>query len=1436
METNSVAQPSVSRKNGTETVGSQPSTTSKIEPGTRNEDCRKRNIVSESSYYGDTSVEAISAKVQEARPARRSSLKPVLETEVITTASAPQTGATDMKPQHRRNSGQKENGDTNKNRREVGTLILEGLMPSDATLTFQDTKDDDRVAKVAEPEEVVPSSQSTIVGVPASMSGTKRVESENRPEQELVKVLERLGKDNETNGSRKAQKAAGEQEIRQKTTSEQKTTPSKVNGEKMPVAEEPIITAAASASTKAVKHPLPKRAEKPVTPGKCNVTGVQYPCGRSSYYGGEGTKKVTKSSRGKLKVADDSIADVHEGFLLNENEIRRLLEQNHGEESKPKPKTTLDGPSQRGQGLPPRQPATVSRRIRQSVQLNDNIVESDGASKEPSPLRHRKSLQPLPGDEKGRKKDSQSKYRPASSPSQVEYQDTSRRRQTRYYRCYRDSSSDISRQGVKDEDKGMSRYSPGPSFREEMTSSTAHEGRWKGTRLLQERGRTKKNLHALDSDYSDGSGDRGEGWDEEDEDSGSWSYVSTKGSSSRKRAEQQNMGYTSDEEEATRSFSVMDYGHSSDKSFRSGPEVKRSSGPPTLDDVRKARRSGANRRSRSTMSRVMEDLPTASQLQQCGAVIAVFGGTNPDDYSNHMTGSAFLRYLPDDDVWEVCGQMPQPRSFHGVAYVSDRVYVVGGYGTDTTAQGDAVAAATCFRLDVFTMCWREMSPMRLGRACHALVTARGRLYVAGGKDHNGRITDSVETYDMEEDRWEHAPRLPRPLAAPAATFFQDRVWILGGIAQYSNGDCSTTKAVYQYDLNERRWFRQFELWTPLAYSLALTTDSGPDLWLWGGVGDREPSNSGEVRRWSPKHRAWEPRFTLDPPVRALCGASLEDRMYVIGGVTSGGGTATNRHVRYRSTERAPCLAAPFPVPVAGAAAVAIPGYSSRSKDVRPSEATDSDEAPNLKLRTVYRRYRQRRKLRGDDDDDDHSPARFPKTGVAESTRVLSSTFCDARVQKSDVSRETSPEFGTKEERLSLELRTPSRQSRRQKIVERDARLSRSPRLIDGYATLPSSVDPNLGLALILEDDKEQCGSRCSDTTLAIQSVRPCKTLPAKCAYTVLSFGGVDLSRTDCHEIGRLALYFHPLKNRWERLEPMPEPRNYHTAALVGDEVFIIGGHDPRVEQLEEMTSCSTTFCYSTASRTWSRRAAAPRARAFHACAVLKDRIYVIGGRDDSGRLVSSVDVYSPMMDAWTSFMDLPQCLMGAAATAFRDRLWILGGVTSSQKSFNGRPDLVVDNVLVVDVSERMYSDGVPLPFACAYAGVAATADKLWLCGGLSPADQRGRLKSVSSVYVLQEDQWVFYDVLALNRHALAAISFSDSFVLCFGGVTTTYEASVDDCELFYEGPGHGNLKVRPPPFALAGHSAVVLPPSTGRDSAFDPVAVWGRISVAAEAI
>ncbi|KAL1466491.1 hypothetical protein MTO96_042696, partial [Rhipicephalus appendiculatus] len=265
-----------------------------------------------------------------------------------------------------------------------------------------------------------------------------------------------------------------------------------------------------------------------------------------------------------------------------------------------------------------------------------------------------------------------------------------------------------------------------------------------------------------------------------------------------------------------------------------------------------------------------------------------------------------------------------------------------------------------------------------------------------------------------------------------------------------------------------------------------------------------------------------------------------------------------------------------------------------------------------------------------------------------------------------------------------------------------------------YQILAPSVDPNLGLALVLGDDDKTCSAPYSETAMVIDSIRRCKK-------------------------GQLVLYFGALKNAWEMLDPMPEPRNYHTASLVGDEVFIVGGCDPGRTLCDEMVASDSVFCFSTGQKSWTEKARLPESRAFHGAAVVGDQVYVVGGRDQNGSYLDTVAVYSPILNAWSVVLKLPVALMGAAVVEHQGRIWVLGGVAfeKNTESANCAKERLLDDVFIVDTRLRRCSKGPSLPFPRAFGAGAVCASQIWLCGGLTPSES-GKLVSTSNIHVLED--------------------------------------------------------------------------------------------------
>ncbi|KAL1426770.1 hypothetical protein MTO96_017998 [Rhipicephalus appendiculatus] len=759
---------------------------------------------------------------------------------------------------------------------------------------------------------------------------------------------------------------------------------------------------------------------------------------------------------------------------------------------------------------------------------------------------------------------------------------------------------------------------------------------------------------------------------------------------------------------------------------------------PLMGDFR-SRSNILLRRSTSSLHVGLRSLNQATEIQAERPVLVVLGGINPEDPMREDLGSAVLRYLFDGDQWQLCCFMPQARSYHTTAYVGNCIYVFGGFNLNA--------------LDY--------------QGPHAV---RLLLLPGHGEDDVEQvITDTVEYFDVDTVCWRSVPSLPRPLMASAAAYFESRIWILGGVT-YST---AVTDVVFEFDLPGRphiehkfmafgrSWFRSVDLWMPLAYSLALTTvdsSSGEQrLWLWGGM-DGNGRSVGELRWWKPDRRAWKSYFLLQHPRHAFCGAAIGDLMCIVGGTESRSSPAAsdaNTHVDVAVREVHTARSLPYPL--TGSSALAVPGLE-RPSSFRTAKQSDqeSTDGSAYKMRTVYRRYRQRVRVK---DEDEWTDSQFPAAGVYETTKILESTFDSSRIRRQEISREKSPTHGTKEERLALELRDDSRQRRKDLEKKREARRSEGAGRRHSYQILAPSVDPNLGLALVLGDDDKTCSAPYSETAMVIDSIRRCKKVTSSKTWGVLSFGGMDLHRPACHGTGQLVLYFGALKNAWEMLDPMPEPRNYHTASLVGDEVFI-GGCDPGRTLCDEMVASDSVFCFSTGQKSWTEKAKLPESRAFHGAAVVGDQVYVVGGRDQNGSYLDTVAVYSPILNAWSVVLKLPVALMGAAVVAHEGRIWVLGGVAFEKDtaSANSAKERLLDDVFIVDTRLRRCSKGPSLPFPRAFGAGAVCASQIWLCGGLTPSEN-GKLVSTSNIHVLEDGAWVFYDVLALNRHALAATSY-----------------------------------------------------------------------------
>jgi N-acetylneuraminic acid mutarotase len=126
--------------------------------------------------------------------------------------------------------------------------------------------------------------------------------------------------------------------------------------------------------------------------------------------------------------------------------------------------------------------------------------------------------------------------------------------------------------------------------------------------------------------------------------------------------------------------------------------------------------------------------------------------------------------------------------------------------------------------------------------------------------------------------------------------------------------------------------------------------------------------------------------------------------------------------------------------------------------------------------------------------------------------------------------------------------------------------------------------------------------------------------------------------------------YDPVTDKWEYKHDLNTPRGAPAVAVVNGKVYAIGGENARgVEEFDPATNTWTT-----------KPSRMPHPRHQSAAVVVDDKIYVMGGRDDSG-IISTVDVYDPSFDTWTTVASLPTTRLLLGAAVVDNTIYAVGG-------------------------------------------------------------------------------------------------------------------------------------------------------------------------------
>ncbi|XP_049517464.1 kelch-like protein 10 isoform X2 [Dermacentor silvarum] len=187
--------------------------------------------------------------------------------------------------------------------------------------------------------------------------------------------------------------------------------------------------------------------------------------------------------------------------------------------------------------------------------------------------------------------------------------------------------------------------------------------------------------------------------------------------------------------------------------------------------------------------------------------------------------------------------------------------------------------------------------------------------------------------------------------------------------------------------------------------------------------------------------------------------------------------------------------------------------------------------------------------------------------------------------------------------------------------------------------------------------------------------------------------------------------FDPCADRWvhHKNESIFEPRAYHAVAVYKRRIFVVGG-------MQERNYLRSTISYDMDKCEWKNESSMNVPRAYVASVTLGEFVYAIGGHTGVER-TPSVERYSPRTSQWTVVCRMNRRRSDAAACAIKGRLLVCGG-------FNGRHCLesIEEYIPQTDTWSLIHS----LPFArCSHRMIVLGA-YVYVIGGF---DGRRRLTS-----------------------------------------------------------------------------------------------------------
>ena len=201
---------------------------------------------------------------------------------------------------------------------------------------------------------------------------------------------------------------------------------------------------------------------------------------------------------------------------------------------------------------------------------------------------------------------------------------------------------------------------------------------------------------------------------------------------------------------------------------------------------------------------------------------------------------------------------------------------------------------------------------------------------------------------------------------------------------------------------------------------------------------------------------------------------------------------------------------------------------------------------------------------------------------------------------------------------------------------------------------------------------------------------------------------------------------------WTALEPIPTIRSGLGVAVVNNKVYAIGG-------VNDSGYLSTNEEYDPLTNAWTTKASMPTPRSDFGIAVVNNKIYCIGGiiaynwsGNGEGILSAVNEVYDPATDTWENRTSMPTMRQRPKAAAVNGEIYLIGGFQY--------PDLPPpQGIIELDKNEAYnpktdtWTTKTPMPNTPSNPTSASLDNKIYVISGFQ--------SSLTQIYDAESDSW-----------------------------------------------------------------------------------------------